>query len=88
VVYGVYTLDMSEKPEDPSVKKAKALFEKSNMTMNELGLKMGFPPETARQAVFQFLKVSDPHISSLRRFAKAMDIPLADLLDEKKSRSK
>jgi hypothetical protein len=84
-----YTGDMKEhRAEDPSMAKVKALFEKSGMTMNDLGIKMGYPPETARQSVFQFLKASDPHVSMLRRFAKAMDVPLADLLDEKKSRSK
>jgi transcriptional regulator with XRE-family HTH domain len=75
-------------PEDPSMNKVKALFEKSGMTMNELGIKMGYEPETARQSVFQFLKAGDPRVSMLRRFAKAMDVPLSDLLDEKKSRSK
>jgi hypothetical protein len=32
------------------------------------------------------MKSRDPRIRMLRRFAKAMDIPLADLIDEKKSR--
>ena len=73
--------------EDPSMAKVKALFEKSGLTMNDLGLKMGYPAETARQSVFQFLKASDPHVSMLRKFAKAMNIPLEELLSEKKSRS-
>ena len=80
---------MKEKrPEDQSMDKVQDLFKKSGLTMNELGIKMGYEPGTARQSVFQFLKASDPHISMLRRFAKAMEIALADLLDEKKSRSK
>jgi transcriptional regulator with XRE-family HTH domain len=72
--------------EDPSMAKVKALFEKSGLTLNDLGLKMGYPPETARQSVFQFMKATDPHVSMLRKFAKALDVPLADLLDEKKSK--
>ena len=68
--------------------KVRSLFEKSDLTLHELGLKMDCPPETARQAIFQFMKTSDPHISLLRRFAKAMDVPLSDLLDEKKGRGK
>ena len=75
-------------PEDPSMSKVRASFEKSGLTMNDLGVKMGYDAETARQSVFQFLKSNDPRVSMLRRFAKAMDIPLADLLDEKKVRSK
>jgi chemotaxis receptor (MCP) glutamine deamidase CheD len=64
------------------------LFKKSGLTMNDLGVKMGGGAETSRQSVFQFLKSGDPRISMMRQFAKAMDIPLADLLDEKKGRSK
>jgi transcriptional regulator with XRE-family HTH domain len=80
---------MKEKyPHDPSMATVKSLFEKSGLTLNDLGLKMGYPAETARQAVFQFLKSDDPRISSLRRFAKAMAVPLSDLLDEKKGRGK
>ena len=47
---------MAEKLEDPSMAKVHALFEKSGLTLNELGLRMGFPAETARQAAFQFMK--------------------------------
>lgn len=85
----VYTFDMKEKyPEDPSMAKVKALYDKSGLTMNDLGIAMGYDADTARQSVFQFLKSGDPRISMLRRFAKAVGVPLADLLDEKKSRSK
>ena len=77
-----------KRPEDPSMGKVQALFKQSGLTMNDLGIKMGYEPETARQSVFQFLKASDPHISMLRRFAKAMDVPLADLLHEGKPRKK
>ena len=86
----VYTQVMKDKyPEDPSMGKVRALYEKSGLTMNDLGVKMGYDVETARQSVFQFLKSNDPRVSMLRRFAKAMDVPLSDLLDEnKKGRSK
>jgi transcriptional regulator with XRE-family HTH domain len=65
-----------------------ALFKQSGMTMADLGIRMGYDAETARQSVFQFLKSADPRASMLRRFAKAMDVPLSDLLDEKKSWTK
>ena len=41
--------------------KVRALFEESGLSLHELGIKMGCPPETARQAVWQFLRTSDPH---------------------------
>jgi hypothetical protein len=74
---------MGERPTDPSMEKVRALFEKSGLTLHELGLKMGCPPETARQSAFQFLKTADPHVSMLRRFAVAMDVPIEKLLAQK-----
>lgn len=66
---------------DPVIEKAKVLFDKSGKTLEELGLEMGFPPGTARRAVWQFFnQVDDPRISTLRRFAKAMGIKVKDLL--------
>jgi transcriptional regulator with XRE-family HTH domain len=75
---------MEEKRLDPSMNKVRALFEKSGLTLNELGLKMDCPPEVARQSAFQFLKTRDPHISMLRRFAKAVGVPLEELIAERK----
>ena len=78
---------MAKPTDDPAMTRVRALFEASGMTMDELGLKMGYPPESARKSVWQFLRTSDPRISMLRRFASAMDIafvePLADLPGKK-----
>jgi hypothetical protein len=42
---------------------------------------MGYGPGVARRAAWQFLnKVPDPRLSSLRRFAKAIGVPLKDLI--------
>jgi hypothetical protein len=46
--------------------KVRNLFEKSGLTLNDLGIKMGYPAVTARQSVHQFMKTADPHISVLR----------------------
>jgi transcriptional regulator with XRE-family HTH domain len=70
---------VAKKTEDPSMTKVRSLFEKSELTLHDLGLKMGFAPEIARQAVFQFLKTKDPHISMLRKFAKALGVELEEL---------
>jgi transcriptional regulator with XRE-family HTH domain len=63
--------------------KVRSLFKKAGLTMSDLGIKMGYPAEVARQSVFQFMKSADPHVSMLRRFATAMGILLEDLLIEK-----
>lgn len=71
---------MAEKHEDPAMAKVKALFEQSGMTLHELGLKMGYTEETARQSAFQFMKTGDPRISMLRRFAEALGITVEELI--------
>jgi transcriptional regulator with XRE-family HTH domain len=69
-----------ERVNDPVMQTVRERFEKSGMTQQELGEKMGYAPETARQAVSQFLKSGDPQISMLRRFAKALGISVKTLL--------
>jgi transcriptional regulator with XRE-family HTH domain len=77
---------MNEKPEDPAMLKVRAIFEKSGLTLNELGLKMGCPPDTARQSAFQFMKTKDPQIGMLRRFAAAMGLTVEELVGEKRKK--
>ena len=63
------------------------LFHKSGKTLKEIGVAMGYEGEVACKAVWQFLhKTSDPRLSMLRRFAKAMDITVEELLAEDKRR--
>jgi transcriptional regulator with XRE-family HTH domain len=62
-------------------RKALKLFEKSGMTLEELGLKMGFPKGTARRAVWQlFNKVDDPRLSTVEKLAEALGCQPKDLL--------
>ncbi len=64
-------------------------FEASGLTLHELGLRMGYPPETARKSAWQFIKkTDDPRVSMLRKFARALDIPIEELIAEKKDKSK
>ena len=66
---------------DPAMRKAAIVFEASGKSLDQLGLEMGYPAESARKSVWQFLnKTADPKLSMLRRFAKAMGVPLGDLL--------
>ena len=57
--------------------------EESGMTQEEIGLRMGFPKSSARQAVSRLLNVEaehDPRLSTLLIFAAALNRPLKDLL--------
>jgi len=78
---------MAKNDMDPAMKKAIALFEKSGKTLDQLGQDMGYAPDTARKSAWQFIKkTGDPRLSMLRRFAKAMGIPLEELLAEEKKK--
>lgn len=56
-------------------------FEKSKLSLDELGLKMGYPKESARKSAWQFIhKTNDPRLSMLRRFAEAVGTSLKNLL--------
>ena len=76
---------MSDKPTDPAILKARELFEASGKTMDEVGLAMGFKPDVARKSVWQLLnKIGDPKLSTLRKFAAAIGVPVVEFFDEKK----
>jgi transcriptional regulator with XRE-family HTH domain len=74
--------------DDYTMQKVRELFEQSGKTLDALGRAMGYSDDVARKAVWQFMKTNDPRLSMLRKFAKAMDIPLEELIAEKKSRSR
>jgi transcriptional regulator with XRE-family HTH domain len=83
----IYTGVMAEKHEDQAMTKARALFEASGLSLHDLGLKMGYPPENARQSAWQFMKSGDPRVSTLRRFAAALGVPVDELIAERKGRT-
>lgn len=57
-------------------------FEQSGLSLDELGLKMGYPKDSARKSAWQFLnKTSDPRLSMLRRFAEAVGCTMASLFE-------
>ena len=70
--------------EDSVMASVRHRLEKSGLSLQDLGLKMGYPEESARKSIWQFLKSADPRISMLRRFAKALGITLEELLAERK----
>lgn len=63
--------------------KVRELWEKKQAdgwTQQRLGEAMGYPEESARKSVSQFLKSRDPQISMLRRFSKAVGVNVATIL--------
>ena len=66
---------------DSVMLRARELFKKSGMTLDELGQKMGCESGIARTNAWQFLnKTSDPRLSMLLRFAEAVGIGPKDVL--------
>jgi len=66
--------------EVPVMEKVRAIFDGSGLTLVELGKKMGYAEETARQAAWQFMKSEDPRLSMLAKFARAVGMPLGQLI--------
>jgi hypothetical protein len=64
---------------DPVMKRVQDLIEGSGKTLEQLGVEMGYPQDTARQSVWQFMKTKDPRLSMLRRFAAVMGVTLEEL---------
>ena len=70
-----------ESKEDAAMANVRARFKASGLSLHDLGIKMGYLPESARKSAWQFLeKTDDPRVSMLRRFAKAMGISAKSLL--------
>ena len=71
--------------DDPAMAQVRRLWEakqREGWTMQQLGERMGYPADSARKSVSQFLKSHDPHVTTLRRFCKALEMPVADLFTE------
>jgi transcriptional regulator with XRE-family HTH domain len=69
--------------EDPLMDALRTRFDKSGLTLDALGEKMGYPPATARKSAWQFLnKTNDPRLSMLRKFAGAIGVKLSALVKE------
>jgi transcriptional regulator with XRE-family HTH domain len=84
----LYTLIMSKKKkadaggapkDDPAMVSVRSLFKDSGISLVELGKRMGYAEEIARQAAWQFMKSRDPRLSMVRRFAEAMGITIEQL---------
>lgn len=57
------------------------IFEKSGLSLDELGQRMGYSSELARKSAWQFLnKTSDPRLSMIQKFADALSLSLTDIV--------
>jgi hypothetical protein len=66
---------------DPVMLVVRERFAKSKLSLDELGLKMGYPKEHARKSAWQFIhRTNDPRMSMLRRFAKAVGASIKSLV--------
>ena len=71
---------MARKSDDP-MERARRLFDKSGISLEELGKRMGYSESVARKAAWQFLnKTSDPRLSMVRRFAEALNVSPCELV--------
>ncbi len=68
---------------EPVMNGVRALFDKSQLSLEQLGMRMGYSRETARKSAWQFVRrTKDPRLSMLRRFADAVGVPLSELVEQ------
>jgi transcriptional regulator with XRE-family HTH domain len=61
--------------------RVRRIFDKSGLSLEELGKRMGYHGDAARKSAWQFLnKTIDPRLSMLQRFAEAVNVSLVDLV--------
>lgn len=61
--------------------RVRSLYERSGLSLDELGQRMGYQGEAARKSAWQFLnKTVDPRLSMLEKFAEALNIKLAEVV--------
>lgn len=67
--------------EDPVMQAARDRFTRSGLSLEALGVEMGYPKASARKSAWQFLYgTNDPRLSMLRKFAEAIGVKVATLL--------
>jgi transcriptional regulator with XRE-family HTH domain len=68
---------------DPAMAAVRERFEKSQLSLDELGLKMGYPAASARKSAWQFIhRTNDPRLSMLRKFAAALGVKVSSLVKD------
>ena len=62
------------------LKKAKLRAKQSGLSYRQIGVKMGYPPASARQSVSQFLNGANSSLETLLRFCKAIELDPREVL--------
>lgn len=61
--------------------RVRLLFERSGLSLEELGKRMGYSETIARKSAWQFMnKTADPRLSMLQRFSAALGVHLKELI--------
>lgn len=61
--------------------RVRMIFEKSGLSLEALGQRMGYHPKTARKSAWQFInKTSDPRLSMLQKFSDALSLSIRDVI--------
>jgi transcriptional regulator with XRE-family HTH domain len=60
--------------------KARLCVERSGLTYQAIGERMGYAPSSARQHVWQFLHGPNPSVAMLRKFAEAVGVEPKELM--------
>jgi hypothetical protein len=56
-------------------------FHASRLTLQQVGVRMGYPADAARRAAWHFLyRTADPPLLEFVRFAKAVGVPVQALI--------
>ena len=78
---GPYNTAMKGNESDSDIlAKARRAVARSGLTLQQLGVRMGYPPESARQTVSRFLHSRNPTVAMMRKLAKALGVELGELL--------
>lgn len=76
-----YRLAGMQEKTTKAMQRVQLLFERSGLSLEELGQRMGYRAGAARKAAWQFLRrTTDPRLSMLERFAEAVNVSLVDLI--------
>lgn len=63
-------------------------YERSFLTLDRVGRRMGYPRETAAHAAWQFIYTTkNPHVSTLIRYARAMRVSPSKFLTATRTRA-
>jgi transcriptional regulator with XRE-family HTH domain len=74
---------MARDPVETVRERLRRAAEKSGMTQEEIGLRMGMPKPHARKAISRLLNLErrhDPRLSTILAFCEAVHVPLKSLL--------